>query len=153
MPWMPILFLILVCGFCNSQGFSSCNETATDCIGEYTDLEMHITNNTALMEKLAGTFYVTGKATSKFVKITYNFQTSSNNMQSIQDNVTNCCITYVWSETALYLLGPKMMKYLTLFAVNIDEVDVTIELPCLCNDVYNSLLSRLTYLVCIYIYN
>ena len=66
-------------------------------------------------------------------------------MQSIEDGITNC--SYVWSKTALYLLGPKALYWFTLSAICIDEVDVTIELPCLCNDVYNSLLSRLTYLV------
>ena len=81
----------------------------------------------------------------------YNFQTS-NGKQSENDNITNCSSqqnTYIWSEAALYLLGPRALYWCTLFAVDLHEVDVTIELPCLCSEAYNSLLSRLTYLVCI----
>ena len=59
--------------------------------------------------------------------------------------------TYVWSEAVLYIFGPKPLYWLTLFAVSIDEVDVTTELPCLCSNVYGDLLSRLTYLVCMYV--
>ena len=158
MLWLT-LFLILLCSYCSAQeSDNSCNKTeygseVTKCIGQYVDLEMHVMNNKILMEKLAETFFTTGKATSKFVKITYNFQTCSN-VQSIQDsivNITNCSsqqCTYIWSEAALYLLGPRPMYWFTLFAVSIYETDVTIELPCLCNDVYDKLLSRLTYLVC-----
>ena len=151
------IILILVCGICNGQELDNdctteedCNEDAK-CIRQYIDLEMYVLNNKTLVEKLAETFYNTGRATSKFVKITYNFQTC-NDIQSVEDTITNCSSqqsTYIWSEAALYLLGPKAMYWFTLFAVNIYEVDVAIELPCLCNDVYNSLLSRLTYLVCV----
>lgn len=155
MLWLT-LCLILLCGTCSAQDYDNgCIETddnseVTKCIGQYVDLELYVKNNKILMEKLAETFFTTGKAASKFVKITYNFQTGSN-IQSIQDNITNCSNQqgkYVWSEAALYLLGPRPIFWFTLFAVSIHETDVTIELPCLCNDVYNSLLSRLTYLVC-----
>ena len=151
MLWM--IFLILVCGFCNSQEFNNgCNGTkdckVTNCIGDYIDLEIYIMNNKGIMEELAEAFFTAGKTVSKFVKITYNFQTS-NGTQSIEDRTTNRQqSTYVWSETALYLLGPKTLYWLTLSAIRIDEVDVMIELPYLCNDVYDSLLSRLTFLVC-----
>ena len=155
-----ILCLILACGFCNSQEFSnSCNGTegckgVTNCIGDYIDLENYIKNNGSIVESLAKTFFTTGKAASKFVKITYNFQTSKG-IQSVDDGITIAsCFRqqniYVWSETALYLLGPKALYWFTLSAIDIDEVDVAIELPCLCNDVYTSLLSRLTYLVRMY---
>ena len=152
MLWATIVLnlLILVCVICNAQESDNCTEEdcyrGDKCIGQYIDLEIYVLNNKTLTEKLAQTFFNTGKAASKFVKITYHFQTSSN----IQDNIINCSSqqsTYIWSEAALYLLGPKAMYWFTLFAVNIYEIDVTIELPCLCNDVYNSLLSRLTYLV------
>ena len=156
MVWMIIL-LILACDFCNSQklnnscnGRDHCSKGVTNCIGDYTDLEIYITNNKQILEALARTFFSTGKAASKFVKITYNFQTNKG-IQSIEDGITNCFSqknTFVWSETALYLLGPKALYWFTLSAIHIDEVDVTIDLPCLCNDVYTSLLSRLTYLVC-----
>lgn len=151
MLYQLILFLILLCGFCGAQeSDNSCEDCIelTNCIGEYIDLEKYILNNEKLVEKLAETFFNTRRTASKFVKITYNFQTS-NGTQSVED-ITNCSSkqsTYIWSKTALYLLGPKALYWFTLFAVNIYEVDVTIDLPCLCNDVYNSLLSRLTYLV------
>ena len=112
------------------------------------------------MEKLAETFFTsqtstffTGRGASQFVKITYNFQTS-NDTKSVEGSATSCLpqrSTYIWSEAVLYIFGPKPLYWLTLFAVSIDEVDVTIELPCLCSDVYDDLLSRLTYLVCIYV--
>ena len=153
MLWL-ILFLMILCSFCNSQEFNSSIEETdedTSCIREYIDLEKYVLNNEILMENLAETFFTTGKAASNFVKITYNFQTS-NDKELEEDNITNCSSqqsTYIWSEAALYLLGPKSLFWCTLFAVNIREVKVTIELPCLCSDVYDDLLSRLTYLVCI----
>ena len=54
---------------------------------------------------------------------------------------------YIWSVPPLYLLGPKPLFWCTLFAINVPETSVTIELPCLCADEYYELLSRLTYLV------
>ena len=153
------IFLILVCGFCNSQEFNNgCNGTEdckaeANCIGDYIDLEIYIKNNKGIMETLARTFFTAGKTVSKFVKITYNFQIS-NGTQSIEDETANRQqSTYVWSETALYLLGPRALYWLTLSAIRVDEVDVMIELPCLCDDVYDSLLSRLTFLVCTYNHN
>ena len=156
-----ILFFILSCGFCNTQDLhSSCNETedcteATKCISQYINLEIYVMKNDTLVEMLAQTFFPTGRPASKFVKITYNFRTS-NDKELVGDDITNCSSqqsTYIWSEAALYLLGPKAMYWLSLFAVSIHEVDVTIELPCLCSDVYDDLLSRLTYLVCLHYYN
>ena len=78
MLWMMVL--ILVCGFCNSQEINNsydATEDFTNCIGDYIDLEMYINNNNRTMEALAQTFFITGKAVSKFVKITYNFQTAN----------------------------------------------------------------------------
>ena len=157
------LVLTILCGVGNAK--DSCNTTegcakdlieGINCIGQYADLEMYVMNNKILVEKLAETFFssetatfITGRGASEFVKITYNFQTS-NIKQSVEERVTNCSAqqsTYIWSQTVLYLVGPEALYFNTLFAVNIQEVDVTIELPCLCNDVYDSLLSRLTYLV------
>ena len=155
---LTLLFFVLLCGFCNTQYLdSSYNETEectedTKCIGQYIDLEMYVMKNDTLVEMLAQAFFPTGKAASNFVKISYNFQTSDDKDLTEEDSITNCSSqqsTYIWSEAALYLLGPKAMYWLTLFAANIHEVDVTIELPCLCSDVYSSLLSQLTYLVCL----
>ena len=164
---LPVLLIVsCVCGVGTAQGFdSSCNETegcseVVNCIRYYADLETYVINNRALVENLTeifftsqtGTFF-TGRGASQFVKITYNFQTS-NGMKSVEGRATSCLLqqsTYIWSEAVLYIFGPKSLYWLTLFAISIDEVDVTIELPCLCNDVYNDLLSRLTYLVSIYV--
>ena len=162
MLWTKLpVFLIISCayGFGNAQGFNnSCSETEggctkfINCIGHYVDLETYVINNKTLVEKLSETFFTsrtaaffTGRGSSQFVKITYNFHIS---------NVTNCYAqqsTYFWSEAVLYMFGPRPLYWLTLFAINIDEVDVTIELPCLCSDVYDDILSRLTYLVCVYV--
>lgn len=163
MLWATLV-LIILCHLGSAQEFDNgCNGTEDctediNCIGQYIDLEMYVMNNKMLLEKLAETFFtsqtaafITGRGASKFVKITYDFQTS-NGKQAVEDSNTNCSSqqsTYIWSEAVLYVLGPKALYWLTLFAVDIREVDVTIELPCLCSDVYNSLLSRLTYLVSI----
>ena len=142
----------------------NCTETedcieVIKCIRDYADLETYVINNKTLVERLAEAFftsdkdayiYFTGRGASKFVKITYNFQTS-NGKHSVEGNVTDCSAqqsTYIWGEAIIYILASRSLYWLTLFAISIDEVDVTMELPCLCNDVYNRLLSRLTYLVC-----
>ena len=146
---------MILCNFCNCQELNCSNEETdevTSCIREYIDLEKYILNNEILMENLAEIFFTTGKAASNFVKITYNFHTSNDKDLMEEDSIINCSnqqSTYIWSEAALYLLGPKPLFWYTLFAVYIREVKVTIELPYLCSDVYRSLLSRLTYLVCI----
>ena len=161
------LALIIIFGIGSTEEIrNSCNGTEGDCtkdltegiscIKQYNDLEMYVMNNKTLVEKLAATFFtsqtatfVTGRGASQFVKIIYNFQTSNGKL-SVEGNDTNCSArqsSYIWSEAVLYLVGPEALYWCTLFAVNIHEVDVTIELPCLCNDVYDDLLSRLTYLV------
>ena len=166
MLWVTLL-LIIMCGVGNAKEIgNSCNGTEGDCtkdltegiscIEQYNDLEMYVMSNKTLVEKLAETFFTSQTSTffsrrgaSQFVRITYNFQTS-NGKKSVRDSITDCFAqqsTYIWSEAALYLVGPEALFYYTLFAVHIREVDVTIELPYLCSDVYNNLLSRLTYLV------
>ena len=160
MIWLTLLFILHV-DFCNAQEIDdSCNDSAnetecctndTKCIGQYIDLEMYILNNKTLLDKLTETFYTAEGVVSDFVKITYNFQTN-NGRKSEKDSTTNCSIqqiTYIWSENDLYLLGPEVVFWLTIFAVNIHEADVTVDLPCLYSDVYHSLLDRLTSLVCI----
>ena len=47
---------------------------------------------------------------------------------------------FIWSNSALYLLGPEPLLSLTLFAVNARQSSITIHLPCLCNDAYDDLL-------------
>ena len=81
MLWLTVL-LFLGCGICNVQGMDhNWNKEGyiedTKCIGQYIDLEMYVLNNKTLVETLAETFFTTGRGASKFVKITYNFQTTN----------------------------------------------------------------------------
>ena len=151
---------------CNAQDFVSgmdCDETKNcteeGCIRTYHELDLYIKGNKELMENLTSVFFVTGKTPSQFVKLTYNFQVLNEDNNSTGDNesnVMNCSnhqTTYIWSEKFIYLLGPKPLITFTLFAVIVSENEVTIYLPCLCYDVYNNLLSRLTYLVRMHIRN
>ena len=157
MLWTTLV-LILSCGFGKADNSSSEAEDYMECIGQYSDLEIFIMNNKILVEKLSQAFFTsgsgvfaTGRGSSQFVKISYNYKLQTSKWKhSVKENVTHCSSqqsTYMWSETATYLLGPRTMYWFTLFAVSVGEADVTIELPCLCNDDHNSLLSRLTYLV------
>ena len=115
------------------------------------ELEAYVLNNKEIMRNLKETFYKTGKSPSEFVKIIYNFQVpnSSNSTNKENGNGIDGCVasttTYIWSDSVLYLLGPKPLHWYTLFAVNVAEHSVFIDLPCLCND--ESLLDRFTYLV------
>ena len=152
------LTLIILCGFGNAQEFDNSSYETEDisCIEHYNDLEMYVMNNKTLVEELAETFFTsrrgpftTGRGASDFVKITYNFQTR-NGKQSGEDSTTNCSVQqmkFIWAEAIFYLLGPKALYWFTLFATNLDEIEVTVELPCLCSDDNFKLLSRLTYLV------
>jgi len=153
MMWITLI-LLSVCGLCDSQELnSSCSgrEDCKECIGDYVDLELYINNNSAIVKTLAKTFFATGNAAAKFVRITYKFRTK----KGVEGGNTNCSRTsqqntYVWSENSFYFLGPNALFWWTLTAINIEEADVTIELPCLCRDAYKSLLSQLTYMVCVH---
>jgi len=137
-----------------------------DCIKKYSELHSYILSNKDLLGNFTEAFYSTGEEPSEFVRITYEFQVCDcnfkNNDTNYEDaygydtmeeaaysNCTNNSSTelYIWSTSALYLLGPDPLFWLTLFAVNIPEASVTIQLPCLCVKSKNELLSRLTYLV------
>ena len=157
-----MLFLLVLCfisplfSVCSTQYDSdeNCDETGNctilihRCIRQYSDLESYIINNKELTRTLAATFYRTGRAPSRYVKINYDFLNTTGLSDGAND--TNCTrhqTTYIWSESVLYLLGPNPLFWLTLFAVNIPEASVTVQLPCLCADVQFDLLGRLTYLV------
>ena len=135
---------------CNIIDNGNCTEV-TGCIGTYYELESYVQNNREVIEKLKGAFFETGKPPSKFVKLTYNFQVSNGTHNSTEQNGTMNCTShqrkYIWSEQFLYLLGPRSLLWSTLFAVRVSENNITITLPCLCYDTYDSLLSRLTYMV------
>lgn len=137
---------------------------SSSCISKYRDLESYVLNNEDLMDELTELFFKTGKSSTEFVKITYKFQillpvnnntNITNGVRYYDDDDDNgdgefTCIhnqkNFIWSSSALYLLGPKPLFWQTLFAVHVMESSITIHLPCLCSDVYD-LLSRLTYLV------
>ena len=132
----------------------------SNCIEKYRDLENYVLNNKDLMDNLTEVYFKTGKTHAEFVKITYKFKvllpvTNNTNDTTISydnDDGEFTCVAnqkkFIWSSSALYLLGPKPLFWFTLFAVNVHESSITIDLPCLCND--DNLLPRLTYLVSSY---
>jgi len=153
---------------CNGTEDAEC----TVCIGRYRQLQTYILDNQDLLDQLTETFYGTGEDTAQFVRITYDFQiyktnsttngsngsniTSSSSptnssydvmMEGDSFNCTNQQELYIWSSSPYFLLGPKALYWFTLFAVNVRESSVTIQLPCLCEEMHDRLLSRLTYLV------
>ena len=161
-----MFFLIFVFINCLSLGTSeyidgdeNCDESTiyhvvSHCIKEYSELDLYITNNKTLLRRMTEAFFATGKTPSAFVKLNYNYQSfaqENDTNDTISENQDlNCSsqqTTYIWSESVLYLLGPKPLYFLTLLAVDVPETNITIELPCLCSEVQFDLLARLTYLV------
>ena len=155
---VPVLLLL---GFTNAQYEGANNLSNTSCISKYRDLETYVLNNKDLMDSLTETFFKTGTSSTEFVKIFYKFtilMLSANNTANDtatyydDDDGEYICADdqrkFIWSNSALYLLGPGPLFWMTLFAVHVPENTVTIQLPCLCNADHDSLLSRLTYLVC-----
>ena len=150
-----LLFLFLQPCFCNAQEVigsgTDCNETAycnesASCIDNYHDLELYVKRNKKVIEELKSAFFYTGEAPSKFVRLLYKFKVSNdvNDSFELVENCSNQTSKYIWSDSALYLLGPHALAWFTFFTVNVPEISITIELPCLCNDDHGSLLSRLT---------
>ena len=147
--------------FCYAQEFvgsgTDCDETgncseASTCIKNYHELDLYVRGNNEIKGNLTNAFFVTGKFPSKFVRLYYKFQVSNDTgaEQVGETNATSCSnheSIYIWSDHFLYLLGPRVLFRLTLYAVQVAENETTIELPCLCYDVYGSLLSRFTYMV------
>ena len=151
-----LVLLCLVCfstaattdGGTDCDGIRNCSEATFDvCIKYYKELELYVTHSTVIIDELKSTFFFTGDYPSKYVKLIYNFQVSVGVANST--GVTNCVnqtSTYIWSESALYLLGQTLV-WSTFFALDISGYRITIDLPCLCHDEYSELLSRLTYMV------
>jgi len=125
------------------------------CIDKYADLEEIILSNSTIINALQETFIPTGEDPSHFVIITYKYsfceQLDSSGDADYMRNERHS--TYIWSDTAFYLLGPEPLYWFTLSAVKIHQKSITIVLPCLCQKEFCSLLSRLTYLVSIYYYS
>lgn len=133
--------------FCAELG--NCSENAS-CIGSYYELEVYIKGNREVIKGLKNAFFATGETPSTFVKLLYNFQVSNstNNLKEFDYvECSNTTTAYIWSESALYLLGPRTLVWFTFFAISTPEISVAVQLPCICNDVYSDLLSRLTYMV------
>ena len=138
---------------CNGAG--KCTEM-DKCILHYTELEEYILSNKIILKNITEAFFRADKpAITKFLRITYNLQICCGQHNSLEysDDAnygTDCNHTlhvYIWSKSPICLLGPRPLFFLTLFAVDVSEASITIELPCLCSEVYYNLLSRLTYLV------
>ena len=126
----------------NCSGF-----TPAYCIKYYKELELYATSSTVIIEQLKSVFFFTGDYSSKYVKLIYNFQVSVGVTNSTGVTIcVNQTSTYIWSESALYLLGQTLV-WSTFFALDISGYRITIDLPCLCHDEYSELLSRLTYMV------
>ena len=131
----------------------------SNCISKYRDLQSYVLSNEDLMDDLIELFFETGKTLTEFVRITYRFKVllpvgnhTNNTTDTYNNNDTEfACMdnqkTFIWSSSALYLLGPEPLFWQTLFAVHVQESSITIDLPCLCNDAYDNLLPRLTYFV------
>ena len=160
------LLTLHCCGFCNAEfirngthlcALGNCIKVAT-CIQSYHELDLYVRGNSNIMEKFTNAFFVTGEIPSEFVTITYNFQVSNsilNDTSNSTGDSFNCSSLqnkYIWSDSFLYTLGPEVLFWFTLTVVEVREGSATIDLPCLCRDVYSSLLSRLTYMVWIHNY-
>ena len=123
---------------------------ATSCIGNFHELDSYVRQNTTLKNKLMKAFFETGQIPSNYVTLTYNFEVSKNIPHSTRKNAIKCSSQqskYIWSDNFLYVLGPQVLFWFTLTVVEVREGSATIDLPCLCYDVYNEYLSRLTYMV------
>ena len=127
------------------DGAKNCSEVATRCLKYYKELELHVTSSIVIIEELKIAFFSTGNNPTKYVKLIYNFKVSDSTTNSVA-HCSNKTTTYIWSDSALYLLGPTLV-WSTFFALDISGYWITIDLPCLCFDEYGELLSRLTYLV------
>ena len=136
-------------GDSNEEG--NCTKVIASCIETYDDLESYILNGkNEVISQLKGAFFVPGKPPPEFVHLAYNTQVLCNSAVSC----TNYTSWYIWSDRFLYLIDPRPLFWLTLFAVSVSEHSATIDLTklCLCGDVYDSLLSQLTNMVCAYFY-
>lgn len=158
---LPVTLLVLLYFVCFSteqvidsdtipcdEATNNCSKAAAaGCIEYYRNLELYVTGSRVIIEQLKSAFFFTGDYPSKYVKLIYNFQVSD----KVEDptavvNCVNQTSTYIWGESALYLLG-QALDWSTFFAMDISGYRITVDLPCLCHDEYGELLSRLTYMV------
>ena len=108
-------------------------------ISKYQDLEEYIISCRDILYTLKAPIGISSDQSNDATDL---------DLDDVDADCTNHQTVYIWNESPLYLLGPKQLFWSTLFAINVPETSVTIELPCLCKEVYYKLLSRLTYLVC-----
>ena len=152
-----ILLVAALQNICTAQVLADCNEASKcnemdECILQYTELEEYILSNKTILNSLTKAFFRADKPViTKFLRITYNMQISDrHNDSEYLDDINTCTgfqSVYIWSKAPFYLLGPRPLFFLTLFAVDVAEISITIALPCLCKDEVYSLLSQLTYMV------
>ena len=146
--------------FCSSQDFAEDNsydvagncsnlDESAICITNYSQLDSYVLNNQDLLRTFTETFFRTGESASEIVKLTYNFNVLNRRSNSSHDLIicTSHQTSYIWSTSPLYLLGAKPLRWQTIFAVNVPQASVIIDLPCFSTDAYADLLARLTYLV------
>ena len=159
LPFILIIFLSSCDGQSNGKMSIQNNDNISNCTGKYRDLQMYVLNNKDLMDNLTEVFFETGKPPTEFVRITYRFKALiTNTNTTYYDNhdgefelqYIDKQKKFIWSSSALYLLGTKPLFHQTLFAVYLQALDITIDLPCLCSHVSDDLLSRLTYFVSVY---
>ena len=139
--WVSILLTMCSCSVMASE--TEC----TSCIREYNYLETFVLGNPSIKDDLTKVFLPTGKDASHYVEITYKYSVCKDNVSVVCHDKES---TFIWSDSPFFLLGPKPLFWFTFFAVNVAEQNITIELPCLCQEEFCSLVSRLTYLVCTY---
>lgn len=150
--YLLVLVLFALQNVCNAQEIfeNDCDDKANNCtqscIRYYDELQSYILNNIKIMRNLKETFFSSGEDPSEFVKITYHFQLFYDDpiKDKTSDEQTS---TFIWSESALFLFGPRPLFWYTLFAVNIPETSISIHLPRLCNGTNKALLNRFTYMV------
>ena len=128
--------------FCNAQGTDNCNGAI---IRGFSELQSYIMTDETIITNLTEAFFRTGRDPSQFVRIKYTYASNETGCSHLRNMTAS--ETYIWSESPIYLLGPKPLQFLTLFAINIAEIGVEVPLPCLCQRQVDALLSRLTYLV------
>ena len=158
---MKILIFLTIFSvtFANDEGLNDCTliancsdsedsseQKCSDCVNQYEMLESYILGNDIILSTLAEAFYPSDHDPAEFVKITYHYQIRNDS----NDNSNFCCNKkrlYFWATSPSYLLGPKPMNWLSLFAINPSQSSVSVQLPCLQEDSVRDLLSRFTYLV------
>ena len=155
---MAMLFLFAVVTLpllCKAREMATNNDIQCNgaencsCFAQYTDLEKHIEKNETLLDYLRESFYKGGKDT-EFARLYYEFTTydctSNESYDRIEKNYYSS--QYIWSSSFIYLFGPDPLFYSSIYVIFFPvDTNITIHLPCICEDKYEDLLSTLTSMV------